>query len=52
MKWKFWEKPAEDQTEISITAKEGGINQIYVKAQTSEKALELFKKLREEVKEK
>jgi len=50
MKWKFWKKNSDkDETSIQVTvATPGAHHQIYISAQTSEKALELYKKLKEE----
>jgi len=50
MNWKFWKQKPFDETTIQVDHIEqrtdGGTNEtIYVKAQTSEKALELYKKL-------
>jgi len=51
MNLKFWKrKQKTDETIIQIQAHDGGVKEIYVKAQTSDKALELFKKLRDELK--
>ena len=52
MKLKFWQKDNEkDETTIKVTTGvgPGAVNtEIYVNAQTSEKALELYKKLKKE----
>ncbi len=54
MKWKFWKREqAKDETVLQIvdaisTTSLSTHKDYYVKAQTSEKALELIKKLREE----
>lgn len=57
MKWKFWKKSEEkDETTIRVTdataiPASAHTREIYVNAQTSEKALELYEKLRDEKKE-
>ena len=51
MTWKFWKKKPSDETEISVTdATLQTQKSIYVKAQTADKALELYEKLREKEK--
>lgn len=54
MNLKFWkrDKKVKDETTIQVQAHEWGVVEIYVKAQTANKALGLFKQLREELKEK
>jgi len=52
MKWKFWKKePPSQKTILQVSI--GNLTQgqtIYVEAQSPEKALELFKELRKEMK--
>jgi len=50
MNWRFWKKEqTKDETEISITiANLSSSQQIYVKAQTSDKAFDLYNKLKKE----
>ena len=50
MGWKFRKKKGSQETTVQVEAKEGGIQKIFVKAQTPEKALELFKELKKEAK--
>jgi len=49
MNWKFWKKDDEkDETTIKVTTTTGGTGkEIYVCAQTSDKAIELYDKLKE-----
>ena len=47
---KFWKRKLSRETTLQIEAKEGGIQSIFVKAQTPEKALELLKELKKECK--
>lgn len=48
MNWKFWQRKEEtDKTEITVSESRPALTrQIYVSAQTSEKAYELYKKLK------
>ena len=53
MGWKFWKKDDKDTDETTIKVTTGvgpgAVNtEIYVNAQTSKKALKLYKKLKEE----
>ena len=51
MRWRFWKKPSTDETILEIH--EGSLTStrtLYVKAQSSDKALELMEKLREKAK--
>lgn len=51
MKWKFWKKNEDDNdtTTIQVSTSTGGTGRaIYIHAQTSDKALDLYKKLKEE----
>ena len=51
MKWRFWKKTSTDETILEIH--EGSLTSMktfFVKAQSSDKALELMGKLREKVK--
>jgi hypothetical protein len=46
---KFWKKPVSDETEISVTeATLKGSKHVYVKAQTTDKAYDLYQKLAKE----
>lgn len=49
MGWKFWkkEKPKEDDTVIIVTTGPGS-KQLYVAAKSSDKALEIYNKLKDE----
>lgn len=53
MTFKFWKKPEctpKSETVIEVKAYDGGVEGIYVRAQSPEKALELFQKLKDNCK--
>jgi len=53
MKLKFWQKDdsPKDETTLQINIGEGYIKELYVKAQSKEKALDAMKQLKELAKE-
>jgi len=51
MKWKFWKiDTSKDETTIQIDRTREGITSFLVKAQTSDKALEIMEKLKAKTK--
>lgn len=50
MKFNIFEKKNADETMIEVKGEEGNVVSIFVKTQTSDKALALFKELKNEVK--
>jgi hypothetical protein len=48
MIWKFWKKEENDETTIKVTKFHLG-TEIYVNAQSSKKALDLYNKIKEKV---
>lgn len=50
MGWKFWQKGKADETVIKVTKSRHG-TEVYVSAQTRDKALSLYRELDKELKE-